>query len=338
MITHEPNPDYTADPNRYENMEYSHCGNSGLRLPKISLGLWQNFGAIDSQNNAENILKTAFDLGINHFDLANNYGPPYGSAESTFGQVYKRNFINYRDEFIVSSKAGYDMWPGPYGIGGSRKYLVASCEQSLKRTGLDYFDIFYHHVPDPDTPLEETMMALDHLVRSGKALYVGISSYGPEDTLKAIGILKQLGTPLLVHQPSYNLFDRWIENGLTEVLLSAGVGSVVFSPLAQGLLTDKYLHGVPENSRAARDEIIHFNRDAISAEKLSKVKALNDIALTREQSLAQMAIAWNLNNEAVTSCIVGASSPVQIELSADSLNRLNFCQDEIDLIEEILAS
>jgi L-glyceraldehyde 3-phosphate reductase len=338
MITHEPNPKYLAAPSRYEKMEYPRCGNRGLKLPKISLGLWQNFGEVDSQSNATNILKTAFDSGINHFDLANNYGPPYGSAESTFGQVFQRNFKAYRDELIIASKAGYDMWPGPHGIGGSRKYLVSSCEQSLQRTGLEYFDIFYHHCPDPETPIEETMMALDYLVRSGKALYVGFSNYRPKDCLEAIKILNELGTPLLVHQPRYNMFDRWIEDGLTDVLLNEGVGSIVFSPLAQGLLTDKYINGIPENSRAARNEIVHFNPDNITPEKISKVKALNDVAHQRGQSLAQMAIAWNLNNKAVTSCLVGASRADQIEVSVAALDNQVFSTEEFSLIEKILSS
>ena len=336
MITQEPNPSYIADKNRYEKMEYPRCGKSGLRLPKVSLGLWQNFGEVDSKSNATKIMQKAFDLGINHFDLANTYGPPYGSAESTFGQIFQNNFKGYRDELIVSSKAGYDMWAGPFGMGGSRKYLISSCEQSLKRTGLDYFDIFYHHCPDPNTPLEETMAALDYLVRLGKALYVGISNYQPEECIKAIKILNGLGTPLLVHQPKYNMFDRWIEDGLTDVLLNENVGSIVFSPLAQGLLTNKYLNGIPENSRAARNEIIHFNKDQITPDKLGKVNKLNKLALERGQTLAQMAIAWNLNNKAVTSCLVGASSSAQVEASVTALDKLSFNDDELKLIDSIL--
>ena len=336
MITQEPKPNYIANSKRYEKMDYPYCGNSGLRLPKVSLGLWQNFGEIDSSLNATNIIRTAFDLGINHFDLANNYGPPYGAAESTFGQIFQHDFKHYRDEVIVSSKAGYDMWAGPFGMGGSRKYLISSCEQSLKRTGLDYFDIFYHHCPDPNTPLEETMAALDYLVRSGKALYVGISNYQAEDCVKAINILNHLGTPLLVHQPKYNMFDRWIEDGLTDVLLNERVGSIVFSPLAQGLLTNKYLNGIPENSRAARNEIIHFTKGQITLDKLAKVKKLNILALERGQTLAQMAIAWNLNNKAVTSCLVGASCPAQIKASVTSLEKLNFSDEELKLINSIL--
>ena len=263
MIKNDPNPQFKAASNRYENMSYHRCGNSGLKLPALSLGLWQNFGAVDSFDNAQNMLHRAFDLGINHFDLANNYGPPYGSAESTFGRVMANSFRPYRDEMIVSSKAGYDMWPGPYGIGGSRKYMLASCDQSLERTGLDYFDVFYSHCYDPDTPLEETMQALDYIVRSGRALYAGISSYSPVHTKQAIRILNDLGTPLLIHQPSYNMFDRWIEDGLTDVLLEEQIGSIVFSPLAQGLLTNKYLNGVPEGSRASRSEQIYLNENNI---------------------------------------------------------------------------
>lgn len=338
MITHEPNPTYVAAETRYDKMAYPYCGKNGLRLPKISLGLWQNFGEVDSLSNATNMIKKAFDLGINHFDLANNYGPPYGAAESTFGKIFEKHLSRYRDELIISSKAGYDMWPGPYGIGGSRKYIISSCDQSLKRTGLDYFDIFYHHTPDKNTPIEESMNALDQLVRSGKALYVGISNYQADDCLQAIRILKELGTPLLIHQPKYNLFERWIEHGLTDILLDEGVGSIVFSPLAQGLLSDKYLDGIPANSRAARDEIIHFNQSQITVEKLNKVKELNKVAESRNQTLAQMAIAWNLHNPAVTSCLVGASSPEQIALSVNALEQQHFANDELALIEKILAS
>ncbi len=242
MITHEPNPIYLANAERYNSMQYQRCGKSGILLPKLSLGLWQNFGDVDSQANAGAMLHKAFDLGINHFDLANNYGPHYGAAEQTFGAIYQKDFVRYRDELLISSKAGYDMWAGPYGKGGSRKYLVASCDQSLQRTGLNYFDIFYHHCMDPETPIEETMRALDYIVRSGRALYAGISNYRPEQTKEAIDILKSLGTPLLIHQPRYHLFDRWIENGLTNILKQEGIGAIVFSPLAQGLLTNKYLH------------------------------------------------------------------------------------------------
>jgi L-glyceraldehyde 3-phosphate reductase len=336
MITHEPNPLYVANPERYKNMQYQRCGRSGIRLPKLSLGLWQNFGAIDSQANARSMLRRAFDLGITHFDLANNYGPNYGSAESTFGAIFKQDFAQYRDELIIASKAGYDMWPGPYGEGGSRKYLVSSCDQSLKRTGLDYFDIFYHHCPDTETPLEETMQALDFLVRSGRALYVGISSYLPEQTKAAVKILRELGTPLLIHQPRYNLFDRWIEDGLTDVLKEEGVGSIVFSPLAQGVLTNKYLNGIPADSRAARPELIYLNNKDITPEKIQKVQALNQIAESRGQSLAQMAIAWTLNNNAVTTCLIGASRPAQIDDSVTALNNLSFSKEELAKIEAII--
>lgn len=336
MITHEPNPLYVAHPDRYKTMQFQRCGKSGLRLPRLSLGLWQNFGAVDSQANARAMLQRAFDLGITHFDLANNYGPNFGSAESTFGAIYKQDFAHYRDELIISSKAGYDMWPGPYGIGGSRKYLVSSCDQSLKRTGLDYFDIFYHHCMDQETPLEETMQALDFIVRSGRALYVGISNYQPEQTKEAVRILRDLGTPLLIHQPRYNLFDRWIEDGLTDILKEEGVGSIVFSPLAQGVLTNKYLNGIPEGSRAARSEQIYLGDKDITPEKIQKVQALNTIAESRGQSLAQMAIAWTLHNDAVTSCLIGASRPAQIDDSVAALNNLNFSADELAKIEDIL--
>lgn len=336
MITHEPNPLYVANPERYTRMKYQRCGNSGLRLPRMSLGLWQNFGAVDSLSNATAMIQRAFDLGITHFDLANNYGPNFGSAEATFGTVFKQHLTPYRDELIISSKAGYDMWPGPYGIGGSRKYLVASCDQSLKRTGLDYFDIFYSHCMDPETPIEETMQALDYIVRSGRALYIGISNYTPEKTKQAVDILKALGTPLLIHQPRYNMFDRWIEDGLTDVLKQEGVGSIVFSPLAQGVLTNKYLNGIPEGSRAARSEQIYLGNKDITPEKLAKVQSLNDIAQTRGQSLAQLALAWVLNNDAVTSTIIGASRVAQIEDSVAALDNLEFSTEELAKIEAIL--
>ncbi|ACE83969.1 L-glyceraldehyde 3-phosphate reductase [Cellvibrio japonicus] len=338
MITHEPNPLYAANPERYKTMQYQRCGRSGLKLPKLSLGLWQNFGAVDSQSNARHMLRRAFDLGITHFDLANNYGPHYGSAEQTFGAIYAQDFAHYRDELIISSKAGYDMWPGPYGKGGSRKYLVSSCDQSLKRTGLDYFDIFYHHCMDAETPIEESMQALDYIVRSGRALYVGISSYQPAQTREAVRILRDLGTPLLIHQPRYNLFDRWIEKGLTDVLLDEGVGSIVFSPLAQGVLTNKYLQGIPADSRAARPELIYLNNKDITPEKIEKVNALNRIAEQRGQSLAQMAIAWTLHNPAVTSCLIGASRASQIDDSVAALNNLHFSTEELAQIDAIAAS
>lgn len=337
MITHQPNPLYLAAPERYQRMAYPRCGNSGLRLPRLSLGLWQNFGAVDNAANARAMLQKAFDLGITHFDLANNYGPPFGAAESTFGQIFKQDFARHRDELVISSKAGFDMWPGPYGIGGSRKYLIASCDQSLKRTGLDYFDIFYHHCPDDETPLEESMQALDTIVRSGRALYVGISNYGAESTSAAIAILKQLGTPLLIHQPRYNLFDRWIEQGLQDVLKQNGVGSIVFSPLDQGLLSNKYLNGIPAGSRAARAEQIYLSEQNITPQKISKVQALNALARQRGQSLAQMAIAWVLRNDGVTSCIIGASRVAQIEDSVAALDCPTFSAEELSRIDAILA-
>jgi L-glyceraldehyde 3-phosphate reductase len=337
MITHDPNPRYQANSARYERTTYRQCGKSGLKLPALSLGLWQNFGGVDSPANARAMLLRAFDLGITHFDLANNYGPPYGSAESTFGQVMERDLRPYRDELIISSKAGYDMWPGPYGIGGSRKYLIASCDQSLKRTGLEYFDIFYSHCMDPETPLEETMQALDTIVRSGRALYAGISSYSPEQTREAAAILKSLGTPLLIHQPRYNLFDRWIEDGLTGVLTEEGVGAIVFSPLAQGLLTDKYLAGIPEGSRADRKDQIYLGKKDISETKLARIRALNDIARARGQSLAQMALAWVLRKEVVTSAIIGASRVAQIEDSVAALDNLAFSDEELTLIDAALS-
>jgi L-glyceraldehyde 3-phosphate reductase len=337
MIKNDPNPQYLAANDRYKDMSYRRCGKNGLRLPALSLGLWQNFSAVDSHQNAKNMLHRAFDLGINHFDLANNYGPPFGSAESTFGQVMAKSFKPYRDEMLISNKAGYDMWAGPYGIGGSRKHLIASCDQSLQRTGLDYFDVFYSHCYDPETPLEETMQALDYIVRSGRALYVGISSYSPVHTKQAIRILEDLGTPLLIHQPSYNMFDRWIEDGLTDVLLDEGVGSIVFSPLAQGFLTNKYLEGVPEDSRASRSEQIYLNEANITQEKVAKVIQLNDLALQRGQSLAQMAVAWVLNNQAVTSAIIGASKVSQIEDCVAALDNLEFSKQELINIDSILG-
>lgn len=335
MITHEPNPVYVAAADRYQKMPYQRCGKSGLKLPRLSLGLWQNFGAVDKLSNARAMLHTAFDNGITHFDLANNYGPHYGAAEETFGHILAKDFSRYRDELIISSKAGYDMWPGPYGVGGSRKYLVSSCDQSLKRVGCDYFDIFYHHCMDNETPLEETMQALDYIVRSGRALYVGISNYQPEQTQRAATILRELGTPLLIHQPRYNLFDRWIENGLSQTLLDEGVGAIAFSPLAQGLLTDKYLSGIPHNSRAARPELIYLQQKDITDSKLEKIQALNQIASRRDQTLAQLALAWTLNNPAITSCLIGASRPEQILDSVQALNNTHFTKEELDTIDSI---
>lgn len=336
MIKHDPNPLYIANAQRYESMVYRSCGKSGIKLPALALGLWQNFGAVDSLHNAKAMLHKAFDLGINHFDLANNYGPPYGSAETTFGQIMQQSLKPYRDELLISSKAGYDMWGGPFGQGGSRKYLVASCDQSLKRTGLDYFDVFYSHCMDPTTPLEETMQALDYIVRSGRALYAGISNYSPEQTKKAIAILNELGTPLLIHQPRYNMFDRWIEDGLCDVLLEEGVGAIVFSPLAQGFLTNKYLSGIPQGSRASRTEQIYLNADNITQDKIAKVQKLHTIAQQRGQSLAQMALAWVLSNPAVTSSIIGASKVSQIEDCVLALNNLEFSQDELSQIRHII--
>ncbi|MBA4419621.1 MAG: L-glyceraldehyde 3-phosphate reductase [Anaerolinea sp.] len=329
-------PAYLPDKNRYESMQYKRCGRSGLLLPRISLGLWHNFGGIDSLENGRAILRHAFDLGVTHFDLANNYGPPYGSAEETFGAIFARDFKPYRDELIISTKAGWDMWPGPYGNLGSRKYLIASLDQSLKRMGLDYVDIFYHHRPDPDTPLEETMGALDHIVRSGKALYVGVSSYGPELTARAVHVLRGLGTPMLIHQPVYNMLNRWVEDGLLDVLGKEGVGCIVFSPLAQGLLSNRYLGGIPQGSRASRS-VAYLQKDDVKPELIAKIRQLNDIAQQRGQSMAQMAIAWVLRQPAVTSALVGASSPAQIEDTVKSLDRLDFTPEELIRIDAILT-
>ncbi|MGB5205762.1 L-glyceraldehyde 3-phosphate reductase [Eudoraea sp.] len=326
---------YTANNKRYDKMKYNRCGNSGLLLPAISLGLWHNFGGIDVYENGRNMVRRAFDLGITHFDLANNYGPPYGSAEETFGRILKSDLKSYRDEMIITSKAGYDMWPGPYGEWGSRKYLIASCDQSLKRMGLEYVDIFYSHRPDPNTPLEETMMALDQIVRSGKALYAGISSYNPEQSQQAINILKDLGTPCLVHQPSYSMFNRWVEDGLLDVLEKNGVGSVVFSPLFQGLLTNKYLKGIPEGSRASKADSYLQSTD-ITPEKIAKIKRLNEIAESRGQKMAQLALAWVLRDKRVTSVIIGASKVSQIEDAVGILDKMEFTTEELQLIEEIL--
>ncbi|MDE8667161.1 L-glyceraldehyde 3-phosphate reductase [Pseudarthrobacter sp. H3Y2-7] len=330
---------YSAAENRYDSMPYRRVGRSGLRLPAISLGLWHNFGDDKPFETQRAILRRAFDLGVTHFDLANNYGPPYGSAETNFGRHFKDDFKPYRDQLIISSKAGYDMWPGPYGNWGSRKYLLASLDQSLERMGLDYVDIFYSHRPDPQTPLEETMGALDSAVRSGKALYAGISSYTPEQTLEAARILKELGTPLLIHQPSYSMLNRWTENGspnLYEVLDQVGAGSIAFSPLAQGMLTDRYLNGVPADSRAAQHKSL--DQGMISDENLGRIRGLNAIAEGRGQTLAQMAIAWILREQgkgsAVTSALVGASSVRQLEDSLAAINNLEFADDELRAIDE----
>jgi L-glyceraldehyde 3-phosphate reductase len=328
---------YSANTERYDKMKYNRCGNSGLLLPAISLGLWHNFGGIDVYENGRKMVLRSFDLGISHFDLANNYGPPYGSAEETFGRILKSDLKSYRDELIITSKAGYDMWPGPYGEWGSRKYLIASCDQSLKRMGLEYVDIFYSHRPDPNTPMEETMMALDQIVRSGKALYAGISSYDPEQSQKAIDILKELGTPCLVHQPSYSMFNRWVEDGLLDVLEKNGVGSVVFSPLFQGLLTNKYLNGIPEGSRASK-AASYLQSSDITPEKIDKVKKLNEVAEARGQKMAQLALSWVLRDKRVTSVIIGASKVVQIEDAVGILGKMEFTPEELQTIEGILQN
>jgi L-glyceraldehyde 3-phosphate reductase len=322
---------YVPDHQRYETMSYRRCGRSGLRLPAISLGLWQNFGDDRPLVNSRAILRRAFDLGITHFDLANNYGPPYGSAEVNFGRIFAEDLRPYRDELVISTKAGYDMWPGPYGEWGSRKYLLGSLDQSLKRMGLDYVDIFYSHRFDPQTPLEETMGALDAAVRRGQARYVGISSYGPRRTEEAAQILSELGTPLLIHQPSYSMLNRWIEDGLLDVLGREGIGSIVFSPLAQGLLTDKYLAGVREDSRVRSGN--YFSDKLLTEENLARVRALNEIAGRRGQTLAQLAIAWALRDERVTSALLGASSVRQLEQNVAALEHLDFDADELSEID-----
>ena len=326
---------YQPDSNRYETMTYNRCGKSGLKLPAISLGLWHNFGGQDPFENGRSLIRRAFDLGITHFDLANNYGPPPGSAEENFGSILRKDFAGFRDEMVISTKAGYGMWPGPYGDWGSRKYLVSSLDQSLKRMGLDYVDIFSHHRPDPETPLEETMMALDHVVRQGKALYVGLSNYGVEETKQAITILKELGTPLLIHQPAYSMFNRWVEDGLTDLLQEEGVGSIAFVPLAQGLLTNRYLNGIPEDSRALKPNSF-LNEGDVSDEVLIKVRQLNEIAQERGQSLAQMALAWVLREQKITSALIGASKVSQIEENVAALNRLDFSETELNMIDDIL--
>lgn len=326
---------YLAKSDRYDDMSYRRCGRSGLLLPAISIGLWHNFGHTDNIETGRAILRCAFDHGVTHFDLANNYGPPYGAAEENFGIIYRKDFKAYRDELIISSKAGWDMWPGPYGNLGSRKYLIASIDQSLKRMGLEYVDIFYSHRRDPDTPLEETMGALDQIVRQGKALYAGISSYNAEDTAKAYDILNAMGTPLLIHQPRYSMMDRWVENGLLDVLGNKGVGAIAFSSLEQGILTNKYLKGIPADSRAVKDGR-YLKTDQIKPELIEKVKKLNAIAEKRGQSMAQMAIAWILKDPRMTSVIVGASSVKQMEDNIRTINHLDFTKDELTLIEEIL--
>jgi L-glyceraldehyde 3-phosphate reductase len=323
---------YVADHDRYDGREYRSVGRSGLKLPPVSLGLWQNFGGVDVFETGRAVVRRAFDRGVTHFDLANNYGPPYGSAEETLGLILERDFRSYRDEMIISSKAGWDMWPGPYGIGGSRKYLIASLDQSLKRMGLDYVDIFYSHRPTPDVPLEETMGALAHIVRQGKALYVGISSYGPERTREAARVLKDEGVPLLIHQPSYSMLNRWVEDGLLDTLADLGVGCIAFSALAQGLLTNKYLNGVPADARAAKEG--SFKSTVLSADNLARVRALDGFAQNRGQSLAQMAIAWVLRDPRVTSALIGAHSVAQLDDSLKALDNLAFTVEELAAIDQ----
>jgi len=324
--------DYRPDNSRYETMIYNRCGRSGLKLPAISLGLWHNFGGVDALENARKMLHRSFDLGITHFDLANNYGPPPGSAEENFGKILRQDFSKYRDELIISTKAGYDMWLGPYGNWGSRKYLLASLDQSLKRMGLDYVDIFYSHRFDPETPLEETMSALDTAVKQGKALYAGISSYSAKKTAEASDILRKMGTPILIHQPSYSMLNRWIEEKLLRTLEKEGIGCITFSPLAQGMLSDKYLKGIPEDSRAGKAGTF-LNTKLITEENLERIRALNEIAKRRGQSLAQMALVWNLRQPQVTSVLIGASSVQQIEENVDALQKIHFSADELREID-----
>jgi len=328
---------YIASEARYESMQYRRCGKSGIRLPLISLGLWHNFGGIDTFENGRAMVRCAFDLGITHFDLANNYGPPPGSAESNFGEMLRLDLKPYRDELIISSKAGYDMWPGPYGNWGSRKYLLASLDQSLKRMGLEYVDIFYSHRPDPETLIEETMSALDQAVRSGKALYAGISNYGAAETAVAAKVLRQLGTPALIHQPKYSLLNRWVEDGLLDVLGTEGMGGIAFCPLAQGLLTDRYLKGIPEGSRASKPSSF-LKKDQVNEHTLAQVRALGEVAAARGQTLAQMSLAWVLRDGRMTSALIGASRVEQIEQNVAALANLAFSQDELTRIDAILAA
>ncbi len=327
---------YLPQDDRYDKMQFKRCGRSGVMLPKLSLGMWHNFGHGDDLINGQKILRTAFDNGIVHFDLANNYGPPFGSAETNFGRIMKEDFYPFRDELFISSKAGFDMWPGPYGNFGSRKYLISSLDQSLKRMNLDYVDLFYHHRPDPDTPLEETMGALDQIVRSGKALYVGISNYGPSDAKRAIDILNELGTPCLIHQAKYSMFDRWVEDGLLDILGKEGAGCIAFSPLAQGMLSNKYVNGIPADSRAGKN-MTYLEKSQVE-EHLPKIKALNEIASQREQSLSQMAISWLLKDDRITSVLVGVSRPDQLLDNIESLKNNTFSKDELVDIESILKS
>lgn len=330
---------YAADEKRYEKMTYNRCGNSGLKLPALSLGMWHNFGSVNDVENMKKILFTAFDNGITHFDLANNYGPVYGSAEANMGRILKSDLMPYRNELIISTKAGYDMWKGPYGDGGSRKYLIASLDDSLKRMGLEYVDIFYHHRPDPETPLEETMQALDQIVKQGKALYVGISNYNREQTKRAYEILKEQKTPFVIHQPSYSMLNRWIEtDGLKDFLFDNGIGCIAFSPLAQGILTGKYLKGIPEDSRIGSGKSPYLHKDALTQETLKKVELLNEIAQEREQSLTQMALSWILRDGKVTSILIGASRPQQILENCKALENTVFSQEECDRIDEILEN
>lgn len=329
---------YTPSSNRYSEIPYKRCGNSGLQLPAISLGLWQNFGSVDNFENGRSIIRRAFDRGITHFDLANNYGPVPGSAEENFGTILKKDFTGFlRDELIISTKAGYGMWDGPYGDWGSRKYLLSSLDQSLKRMQLDYVDIFYSHRPDPNTPLEETMMALHTAVKSGRALYAGISNYRAPEARKAIGILKELGTPCVIHQPKYSMFERWVEDGLLNVLEEMGVGCIPFSPLAQGMLTDKYLKGIPENSRASKTGG-SLRASDITPQRLQQIKALNEIAQQRNQSLAQMAITWLMKDKRVTTVLIGASSVQQLDNNLDSLHQVDYTQEELQKIETVLGN
>ncbi|KNC93735.1 L-glyceraldehyde 3-phosphate reductase [Trabulsiella odontotermitis] len=327
---------YQANSARYQSMDYRRCGNSGLKLPAISLGLWHNFGDATQVENSRQLLRHAFDLGITHFDLANNYGPPPGSAESNFGRILREDFLPWRDELIISSKAGYTMWDGPYGDWGSRKYLIASLDQSLKRMGLEYVDIFYHHRPDPETPLKETMRALDHIVRQGKALYVGLSNYPAALAREAIEILDDLGTPCLIHQPKYSMFERWVEDGLLDTLQEKGVGSIAFSPLAGGQLTDRYLNGIPADSRAASGSRF-LNPDQITEEKLHKVRQLNTLAAQRGQKLSQMALAWVMRDEKITSVLIGASKTSQLDDAVGMLANRQFTAEERAAIETILT-
>lgn len=329
--------EYTPLENRYDNMVYRRCGKSGVMLPIISLGFWHNFGDCDIFDTMRDTVRRAFDLGITNFDLANNYGPPYGSAEENFGKIFKKDFTAHRDEMMISSKAGFDMWPGPYGDGGSKKYIIASCDQSLKRMGLDYVDIFYHHRPDSDTPIEESMDALATLVRSGKALYVGISNYEADDAKKAIEILKSMGIHCLIHQPCYNMFDRWIENGLQNVLDEEGVGTIAYSPLAQGLLTARYLKGIPTDSRAAKPSGC-LQKDNVTENAVTAANKLNDIAAARGQTLAQMALSWVLRKGRVTSAIIGASRVSQLEDNVGAIKNLDFTDEELAEIDKITAA